>query len=43
MKKAYDVKEYVNRLRAKTITPHIVQNDTNRRSPSEGRTTRPTG
>jgi len=41
--KAYDVKEHVERLRAKNITPHVAQNDTNRRSAIDGRTTRHTG
>ena len=43
MDKAYDVKEHVERLRAKNITPHVAQNDTNRRSAIDGRTTRHTG
>jgi transposase len=43
MDKAYDVKEHVVRLRAKHITPHVAQNNTNRRSAIDGRTTRHTG
>ena len=43
MDKAYDVKEHVERLRAKHITPHVAQNNTNRRSAIDGRTTRHTG
>jgi transposase len=43
MDKAYDVKEHVERLRAKNITPHVAQNNTNRRSAIDGRTTRHTG
>lgn len=43
MDKAYDVKEHVERLRATNITPHVAQNNTNRRSAIDGRTTRHTG
>jgi transposase len=43
MDKAYDIKEHVERLRAKNITPHVAQNNTNRSSAIDGRTTRHTG
>ena len=43
MDKAYDVKEHVERVRAKTITPPVAQHDTNRRSAIDGRTTRHPG
>jgi hypothetical protein len=43
MDTAYDVKEYVERLRTKNITPHVAQNNTNSRSAIDGRTTRHTG
>jgi hypothetical protein len=41
--KGYDVHEFVSELRHMAITPHIAQNDTNRRSAVDGRTTRHAG
>jgi hypothetical protein len=41
--KAYDVAEFVANLRALNVTPHVVQNATNRRSTIDGRTTRHPG
>ena len=37
--KGYDTHEWVGALRARNITPHIAQNDTNRRSAIDARTT----
>jgi transposase len=41
--KGYDTREFVSALRAMRITPHVAQNDTNRRSAIDGRTTRQLG
>ena len=41
--KAYDAAEFVKELRSMNVTPHIAQNDTNRRSAIDGRTTRHAG
>jgi transposase len=41
--KAYDAAEFVEELRSMNVTPHIAQNDTNRRSAIDGRTTRHAG
>jgi IS5 family transposase len=41
--KAYDTEEFVQQLRSMNVTPHIAQNDTNRRSAIDGRTTRHAG
>lgn len=41
--KGYEVHEFVSELRHMAITPHIAQNDTNRRSAVDGRTTRHAG
>lgn len=41
--KAYDVAEFVGRVRGCGATPHVAQNDTNRRSAIDGRTTRHEG
>lgn len=38
--KGYDAAEFVAELRSMNVTPHIAQNDTNRRSAIDGRTTR---
>jgi len=38
--KAYDTADFVESLRSMNVTPHIAQNDTNRRSAIDGRTTR---
>jgi len=43
MDKAYDVASFVAALRALRVTPHIAQNETNRRSAIDGRTTRHVG
>ena len=40
--KAYDTQDFVKALRAMTITPHVAQNTTNRRSAIDARTTRHT-
>lgn len=37
--KGYDTAEFVKQLRALKITPHVAQNDTNRKSAIDGRTT----
>jgi hypothetical protein len=37
--KNYDTRELVDELRERNITPHVAQNDTNRRSAIDGRTT----
>src|SRR5260370_33919114 len=39
--KAYDVAGFVADLRAYNVTPHVVQNTTNRRSALDGRTDPP--
>jgi transposase len=41
--KAYDVADFVDRLRAIRVTPHVAQNLTNRRSAIDRRTTRHPG
>ena len=41
--KAYDTREYVQELRFMNATPHVAQNDTNRRSAIDDRTTRHPG
>lgn len=43
MDKAYDVASFVAALRALRVTPHVAQNETNRRSAIDGRTTRHVG
>jgi len=41
--KNYDVRDLVDTLRGLNITPHVAQNDTNRKSAIDGRTTRHPG
>jgi transposase len=41
--KGYDTAEFVAELRARGVTPHVAQNDTNRCSAIDGRTTRHEG
>jgi transposase len=41
--RGYDTAEFVKRLRAMQVTPHVAQNDSHRRSAVDGRTTRHTG
>ena len=41
--KGYDTRDFVAELRAMTVTPHIAQHTTGRRSALDGRTTRHTG
>jgi len=41
--KAYDYPEFVAELRQMTVTPHVAQNTTKRRSAIDGRTTRQAG
>lgn len=41
--KNYDTREFVGELRGMSITPHVAQNTTNRRSAVDQRTTRHTG
>src|SRR5262249_506734 len=41
--KAYDTRDFVADLRQLNVTPHVAQNDTNRRSAIDGRTTRHAG
>jgi transposase len=41
--KAYDTAEFVEQVRAMNVTPHVAQNDTNRRSAIDARTTRHEG
>jgi len=41
--RGYDIAQFVTQLRAMTITPHVAQNTTNRRSAIDGRTTRHEG
>ncbi len=41
--KNYDTLDFVNSLRGMRVTPHVAQNDTNRRSAINGRTTRHPG
>src|SRR5712691_9124852 len=38
--KGYDTRDFVERLRARGVTPHVAQNTTHRRSAIDGRTTR---
>jgi transposase len=41
--KAYDTRDFVKAVRAAGVTPHVAQNQTNRRSAIDGRTTRHPG
>jgi transposase len=41
--KAYDTRDFVQAARAAGVTPHVAQNQTNRRSAIDGRTTRHRG
>ncbi len=41
--KAYDSREFIRQARALEVTPHVAQNDTNRASAIDDRTTRHTG
>ena len=41
--KAYDTREFVERMRTEGVTPHVAQNTTGRRSAVDGRTTRQPG
>jgi transposase len=41
--KAYDTREFVQQVRACQMTPHVAQNDSNRRSAIDARTTRHEG
>jgi transposase len=41
--KNYDTRDFVEQLRELEVTPHVAQNDTNRRSAIDARTTRHTG
>jgi IS5 family transposase len=41
--KGYDTADFVAALRSMGVTPHVAQNDTNRRSAIDGRTTRHEG
>jgi transposase len=41
--KAYDTKEFVRAMRLRNVTPHVAQNDRNRRSAIDERTTRHAG
>ncbi len=41
--KAYDTADFVGEMRQLRVTPHVAQNDTNRRSAIDGRTTRHPG
>ena len=41
--KNYDVKDHVEQLRERKVTPHVAQNETRRRSAIDGRTTRHAG
>ena len=41
--KNYDVHDFVDTLRSLNVTPHVAQNDTNRKSAIDGRTTRHPG
>jgi transposase len=41
--KNYDTNDFVMELRERAVTPHVAQNDTNRRSAIDGRTTRHPG
>jgi transposase len=41
--KGFDAEDFVNELRAMTVTPHVAQNTSGRRSAIDGRTTRHAG
>ncbi len=41
--KGYDTRDCIRKLRDRNVTPHVAQNDTNRRSAIDGRTTRHPG
>jgi transposase len=41
--KAYDTADFITEMRRLRVTPHVAQNDTNRRSAIDGRTTRHPG
>src|ERR1700691_6397415 len=41
--KAYDAEDFVNELRSMTVTPHVAQNTSGRRSAIDARTTRHPG
>lgn len=41
--RAYDTRGFVEKMRELQVTPHVAQNDTNRRSAIDGRTTRQAG
>jgi len=41
--KGYDTRDCIEKLRARNVTPHVAQNDTNRRSAIDRRTTRHPG
>jgi IS5 family transposase len=41
--KNYDTHDFVEELRERQVTPHVAQNDTNRKSAIDGRTTRHAG
>ena len=41
--KGYDTRDFVAQARVRNITPHVAQNDANRRSAVDGRTTRHAG
>jgi IS5 family transposase len=41
--KGYDTADFVEELRSMNVTPHVAQNDTNRRSAIDTRTTRHEG
>ena len=41
--KNYDTKGFVETMREMMVTPHVAQNDTNRSSAIDGRTTRDPG
>ena len=41
--KAYDTREFVEKLREANVTPHVAQNDTRRKSAIDDRTTRHIG
>jgi transposase len=43
MDKAYDVRDHVDTLRSLKVTPHVAQNDSNRKSAIDRRTTRHPG
>ena len=41
--RAYDTQGFIEQMRSLQVTPHVAQNDTNRRSAIDGRTTRHPG